>query len=199
MILSTNGEAIIGKWLMDSPLFVYKLCLGTEQKDVFVSIFFALLPAVHCLQLQAAVPYEAFCHALQKKKRKALIFCVLKPARWHKETIRKPVLRDYQTNYRAVVWLQRSWQFCVSDHSSVHLINRQALTVTTEDLWFSFKWEQGRHSVASNTSDVSFLLISLRWMLIHSLILCAFCPLPFCRSSMQIFQQHHAWWSRLLF
>lgn len=101
MILSTNGEAIIGKWLMDSPLFVYKLCLGTEQKDVFVSIFFALLPAVHCLQLQAAVPYEAFCHALQKKKRKALIFCVLKPARWHKETIRKPVLRDYQTNYRA--------------------------------------------------------------------------------------------------
>lgn len=74
MILSTNGEAIIGKWLMDSPLFVYKLCPGTEQKDVFVSIFFALLPAVHCLQLQAAVPYEAFCHALQKKKEKLSYF-----------------------------------------------------------------------------------------------------------------------------
>lgn len=60
---------------MDSPGFVCNLCPGTEKNNVFASSFLALLPTVHCLQLQAAVPPQAFCHATKKAFRFFSWFC----------------------------------------------------------------------------------------------------------------------------
>jgi len=101
-MLSTNSMAIIGKWLMDFSVFVYKLCPGTEEKDVFISIFF-----LHCYLLFTVCNYKLQFHlklsVMEQKKSFYVLF--LKPVRWHKETIWRSVLCDYQTHYR-------DWSLC---------------------------------------------------------------------------------------
>lgn len=57
---------------------------------MFLLPFFALLPAVHFVQLQALIPSKAFCHPIKK----TFLFCAMKPERWHKETNGRPVLCD---------------------------------------------------------------------------------------------------------
>lgn len=102
----------------------------------------------------------------EKKKRKALIFCVLKPARWHKETIRKPVLRDYQTNYRARSRCREQQLFDFKDpDNSVCLIIRLYIWLTDKP-WLSpqricdLVSSESRAGILLHQTQVTFLFSS---------------------------------------
>lgn len=119
------------------------------------------------------------CHV---KIKKPSSFCVLKPARWHEETISTSVPSDNQRNYGArrrcteqqLFDFKDNWQFRVSDHLSVDLINTQGLSVTTEVPWFSF--QVATLTLGSKTAlRLCIFSVFSPQQLVDLLIACVFC------------------------